>query len=225
VTAAVNEIDIGRIRVGQQAEVIPDAFAQRRFHGTVIRIAPEAKIVQNVTQFDVLVEVENPDGILASGMNCTVTILLTRKDDALIIPAEALQPLPPGTRGAVSERTVLLRSAEGFEERAVQTGMRSGTDVEVLSGLAEGDELKVIMSSRAFAENQMMQDRLREQRSFGGTGQGTQRMGQGGAGTTGRPGAAPGAGAPAGQGSPAGQGAQGGHGSQGSGQPQRGSRP
>jgi HlyD family secretion protein len=173
VTAAVNEIDIGRIRVGMKADILADAYPQRQFTGMVVRIAPEAKVVQNVTQFDALIEVENPEGILSSGMNCNVTVQLLRKDEALLAPAEALQALPPGTRGPTEERTVLVKTPAGFEERAIKVGIHSGSDVEVLDGIKEGDQLKVALASRAFADQQQMQDRMRQNRPFNVTGSGS----------------------------------------------------
>jgi HlyD family secretion protein len=163
VTAAVNEIDIGRVRPGMQAEIVADAYPQRSFTGTVVRIAPEAKVVQNVTQFDVLVEVENPDGVLKSGMNCSATIELLRKPDVLLVPAQALQSKRGGPR---DEATVTLKSATGFEERTIRVGLRDWDVVEVLEGLQEGDQLRVELDSRAFADQQRLQERIRGTRRF-----------------------------------------------------------
>jgi hypothetical protein len=54
----VDEIDIGKIRVGQEASVTADAYPNVRFSGKIVRISPEARIEQNVTLFDVIVQVE-----------------------------------------------------------------------------------------------------------------------------------------------------------------------
>jgi len=161
VTAAVNEIDIGRIEPGMESTIVADAYPERRFTGRVIRIAPEAKIVQNVTLFDVLIEVENP-GLLKSGMNCQATIELLRRDDVLVVPVEAL--VEP-TRGG-GEVTVQVASAAGLEERAVKLGLRNWRVAEVLEGLQEGDEVRVSLRSRAFSEAEELQDRIRRSRGF-----------------------------------------------------------
>jgi hypothetical protein len=163
VTAAVNEIDIGRIEPGMEGTIVADAFPQRTFPGRVIRIAPEAKVVQNVTLFDVLVEVENP-GLLKSGMNCLATIELLRKDGVLLVPVEALiESRREGPREGVF---VQVQTPAGFEERAVQLGLRNWRVAEVVEGLAEGDSLRVSLQSRAFSDAQEFQDRIRSQRSF-----------------------------------------------------------
>jgi HlyD family secretion protein len=163
VTAAVNEIDIGRIEPGMEGTIVADAFPQRTFPGRVIRIAPEAKVVQNVTLFDVLVEVENP-GLLKSGMNCLATIELLRKDGVLLVPVEALiESRREGPREGVF---VQVQTPAGFEERAVKLGLRNWRVAEVVEGLAEGDSLRVSLQSRAFSDAQEFQDRIRSQRSF-----------------------------------------------------------
>jgi HlyD family secretion protein len=163
VTAAVNEIDIGRVHSGMQAEIVADAYPQRSFTGTVVRIAPEAKVVQNVTQFDVLVEVENPDAVLKSGMNCSATIELLSKDAVLLVPTLALQSERGGPR---DEAMVTVKTATGFEERTIRLGLRDYDVVEVVDGLQEGDELRVELNSRAFADQQRLQERIRGTRRF-----------------------------------------------------------
>jgi HlyD family secretion protein len=162
VTAAVHEIDIGRIRTGMIASVVANAYADDEFTGTVVRIAPEAEVIQNVTQFDVLIEAENPDGLLKSGMNCSVTIELLRKEDVLLIPLWALKGLDDPEGGLA----VSVKTATGFEERDVQIGLKDLGVAEVLEGLSEGDEVRVSLTSRSWDDNQRLQDRIRSNRSF-----------------------------------------------------------
>jgi HlyD family secretion protein len=163
VTAAVNEIDIGRIEPGMESDIVADAYPRRSFTGRVVRIAPEAKVVQNVTLFDVLIEVENP-GLLKSGMNCQSRIELLRKDDVLLVPVEALAEPERGDRDG--EVTVQLATPIGFEERAVKLGLRNFRVAEVVDGLDEGDEVRVSLTSRAYSDAQRLQDRIRRTRGF-----------------------------------------------------------
>jgi HlyD family secretion protein len=163
VTAAVNEIDIGRIEPGMESDIVADAYPRRSFTGRVVRIAPEAKVVQNVTLFDVLIEVENP-GLLKSGMNCQSRIELLRKDDVLLVPVEALAEPERGDRDG--EVTVQLATPIGFEARAVKLGLRNFRVAEVVDGLDEGDEVRVSLTSRAYSDAQRLQDRIRRTRGF-----------------------------------------------------------
>jgi HlyD family secretion protein len=169
VIAAVNEIDVGRVRPSMEATIVADAFPESSFTGLVTRIAPEARVVQNVTQFDVLIEVENPEQLLRSGMNCNVTIVLSRKEDVLAVPLEAVQEPAAGKPG---EPTVIVVTAQGSEERPVALGERNGGMVEIVQGLSEGEEIRVSLASRAWteslAETERAQERVRQTQGFTG---------------------------------------------------------
>jgi len=169
VEAGIDEIDIGRIEVGQRASVRAEAFSERVYEGQVVRIAPEARVEQNVTLFDVVVEVENRDGALKSGMNASVEIVLVDEPDALTIPVAALQ----GTDGAgeapsaAGRATVLVKTGESYAPREIRTGRTDYRVIEVLDGLADGDTLGIPMVSRLKDEHDMLQERIRADRSFG----------------------------------------------------------
>jgi len=90
VRTSVDEVDIGQIQVGQKATVIAESYPDREFRGEVIRIHPQAKVEQNVTTFDVTIEVDNSDGLLMAGMNASVEIVAGYKENILLAPREAL---------------------------------------------------------------------------------------------------------------------------------------
>jgi HlyD family secretion protein len=166
IEAGIDEIDIGKVHIGQPALVVAEAYYQMQFKGTVVRIAPEARIEQNVTLFDVIVEVENTDGKLKSGMNANIEITIVEKSDILLVPAVALQA-PTGSTGPSDERTVLLKKDDEFIPHQVTIGLFSFKEAEILSGLNEGDTLGVPMTSRLKEENEQMEERIRSSRSFG----------------------------------------------------------
>ena len=72
VYAEVDEVDVGQVQIGQMAKVVPDAFPDNAFYGTVLRIAPLAQVEQNLATFNVTVIVPNPNRKLKAGMNTTV---------------------------------------------------------------------------------------------------------------------------------------------------------
>ena len=67
VRTLVDETDIGKIQVGQPATVTVDAFPNRPFEGTVLKIEPQAQTEQNVTMFPVLVRIDNRAGTAPPG--------------------------------------------------------------------------------------------------------------------------------------------------------------
>lgn len=171
VEAGVDEIDVGKVKVGQSAAVIAEAYPQTRFSGEIIRIAPEANVVQNVTRFNVVIEVENTKGLLKSGMNATVEVTIAKVENALLAPALALtEPRPPGI-GRNVMRTLLKRGDE-FVPHEVEIGLSDFEQTVVTAGLKEGDILGVPMISRLKEENDRMEERIKSTRSFGSTGPG-----------------------------------------------------
>jgi HlyD family secretion protein len=90
VKTAVDEVDIGQIEPDQKATVIAETYPDREFRGEVLRIHPLAKVEQNVTTFDVTIEVDNSEGLLMAGMNASVEIVAGFRENVLLIPRDAL---------------------------------------------------------------------------------------------------------------------------------------
>jgi HlyD family secretion protein len=170
IEAGIDEIDIGKVRVGQAAMVVAEAYPQLQFTGKIIRIAPEARVEQNVTLFDVVIEVENPQAKLKSGMNATVDITIVKKDSVLVVPTTALQ-MPKNHKANFNKRRTLLKRGDKFVPHQVEIGLTDFKKAEVISGLKEGDILGVPMISRLKAENQRLERMIRSSRSFGTSGQ------------------------------------------------------
>jgi len=169
IEAGIDEIDVGKIRIGQPAQVVADAYPQMKFSGTIIRISPEARVEQNVTLFDVVIEVENPEGKLKSGMNSCVEITIAREQNVLLVPTMALSMPMPG-EAPRNVRSTMVKEGNAFAPREVEIGMGDFKQTIVMSGLSEGDIVATPMVSRLKAENDEMEQRLKNSRSFGPTG-------------------------------------------------------
>ena len=143
----INEIDVPEVEKGQKAVVTLDAFPNQQFEGKVTTIAPEGKIVENIVVFETTIELPNPDNILLSGMTAEAEIIIKSKDNAIIIPLEALEE-----RGGKAQ--VLVKGPDGQPvQKEVKTGLRSDTQVEIEEGLQEGEEVFLILSSTSFQSN------------------------------------------------------------------------
>ena len=211
IEAGIDEIDVGKIQIGQPARVVADAYPQMKFSGKIIRISPEARVEQNVTLFDVVIEVENPEGRLKSGMNASVEITIAREENVLLVPTMALSMPMPGEVPR-NVRNAMVKEGNAFAPRDVEIGMGDFKQTIVISGLSEGDIVGMPMVSRLKAENDEMEQRIKDSRSFGTTG----ASGSGGQGGSARP--AGGSGSPSGSTRPSG-------GSGGQGSRPGGSRP
>ena len=91
IRALVDETDIGKVQPGMLSTITVDAYPNRPFEGSVLKIEPQATVQQNVTMFNVLVRIPNPSHLLKPGMNTEVEIHVGRRDNALAIPNAALR--------------------------------------------------------------------------------------------------------------------------------------
>lgn len=132
----IHEKDLVKVRRGQTATVMVNAFPAMKFRG---RITYLADVVDEATRtIKARVEVANPGRKLKPEMFATVE-LATASDDpaALAVPEEAVQELE-------GKKLVFVAEGEGvFEPRSVEVGRASGGMVEILSGLKEGELLAV----------------------------------------------------------------------------------
>lgn len=132
----VDENEVTRVAVGQPARLRTEAFGERSFGGRVRKISPVGQRIQNVTYFEVEVEVTDPDSqLLRPRMSGDAEIVTEVLEDALLLPETALR-----YRG----EQVYVEAKDGagaFAPRDVRIGIVDGSRVQVADGLAEGDEV------------------------------------------------------------------------------------
>jgi len=134
----VDENEVTRVAVGQPARLRTEAFGEQSFAGEVRKISPVGQRVQNVTYFEVEVDVTDPAANqLRPRMSGDAEIVTEVVEDALLLPETALR-----YRG----EQVYVERVDGagvFEPRDVRIGIVDGNRVQVAEGLAEGDEVTV----------------------------------------------------------------------------------
>lgn len=123
VQTTVDESDIGRISIGQEASFTVDAYPDEKFTGTVsqIRLAPVT--IQNVVNYTVIIDVNNDQLKLMPGMTANVKILVGSTHDVLRVPNMALRFQPPAE---LIDSTKLLAQREAMFGRGGDTGDSSG---------------------------------------------------------------------------------------------------
>jgi len=149
----LDETDVARVAVGQKVQVSLDAFPGVELAGEVTYIAPMAQTQVGVVLYPVTIrltpadpstsrrgELVEPSGQalpLRAGMTADVTIAVASKEDALIVPLRAVH--------TERERAYAYRLVGGqIEQVEVTLGMMTDTEVEITSGLAEGDVVSVV---------------------------------------------------------------------------------
>ncbi|MGH2602170.1 MAG: efflux RND transporter periplasmic adaptor subunit [Dehalococcoidia bacterium] len=129
VRTLVDETDVGKVQPGLAVTITVDAYPNRPFQGSVLKIEPQATVQQNVTMFPVLIRIANPGHLLKPGMNAEVEIHVGERENALAIPYQALRT----QRDVASAAQVLGLDPDEVQRRladaqrpAADTGSRAG---------------------------------------------------------------------------------------------------
>jgi HlyD family secretion protein len=168
VRALVDEIDVGKVRVGQDVSIKVSAYRDRQFFGKVAKIEPLAKVEQNVTLFPILIDIENKENLLLLGMNTDVIIQILDENVSLSIPTSSLRTrkdiksaaallempqeqvdtfLKNKVKGESFNKFIVIKDSKaGPELKWVQIGKSDLSNVEVINGLNKGDEVYVLPS-------------------------------------------------------------------------------
>lgn len=174
VETAIDEADVGRLKVGQEATFTVDAFPGKRFKGQVKQVRKAAQVVSNVVTYIVVVSAENPDLILLPGMTANVRIVTAQKEQVLKVANAALRFRPPNSdekSAAAGRQPPGGTGTGGGMGRArgggggklwvpgndgqpmpieVKTGINDGNQTELIdSDLAAGREVIVGMAANA----------------------------------------------------------------------------
>ncbi|WP_312562128.1 efflux RND transporter periplasmic adaptor subunit [Anaerospora sp.] len=147
----VDETDIGKIKVGQEAAFTVDAYQNQTFSGRVSKIgqistattttntssstSSSSSSTSSVIYYYVTLEATDPDNLLKPEMTARVTIKIDEKKDALLIPLAALKTTISG------QSVTVLRDNGKSESVPVAVGITSGDKVEITEGLNAGDKL------------------------------------------------------------------------------------
>ncbi|MDD5433011.1 MAG: efflux RND transporter periplasmic adaptor subunit [Candidatus Omnitrophica bacterium] len=165
VRAQVDETDIGKIELGQEASITLDAYLGEKIKALVSHIYYESQTVNNVTIYNVDLAPESIPVFFRSGMNATVDFKAEDKNNALLLPVEAV-------RKEKGENYVLLKQ-EGDKsplKRSVKIGITDDKNIEIISGIDANDIVivkskKYILPSANKSKNPFMPSRPEKKKS------------------------------------------------------------
>ena len=162
----VNENDIVKVNIGAPVQIAVDAYLKRIFKGSVTNIANTANAttsVDQVTNFKVKVHIDDtsysdllqgkPSGYspFRPGMTANVDILTQTKKNVVVAPISAIvvkkrseiDPNTPKEDADKRQEAIFVVKDGKAILRAVNTGIQDNTHIEILSGVAQGDEIIV----------------------------------------------------------------------------------
>jgi HlyD family secretion protein len=162
VECAVDEADIGSVKVGQRVRIVTEAFPNQSFEGRVQRVNPAAETLNNITAVKVRVQINADTKVpVVPGMNATCEFVTLEKKGVLVVPSQAVQDKD-------GKKIVRVKSSIPTkpEEREVKVGETGNEGVEILEGLKAGDE--IVTAEINLAELRLVQQKMKEAQEGGG---------------------------------------------------------
>lgn len=134
IVAQVDERFLDQLREGQPAQVVADAFADQRLAARVVSIAPGVDAQRGAVEVKLALDAP-PPAFLREDMTLSVSVETGRRDQALVLPLQALQAVKEGADHA----RVLVLQGRTAVPQTVQVGLRTLEAAEITQGLQAGD--------------------------------------------------------------------------------------
>ena len=140
-TGIIDEIDITRVAVGQEAVLTVDALPGQKLKGTVRFVSPFGTLQSGVVNFPVEIYLDNAENVdlLRGGLTATADIITGKRENVLMVPNRAIK----GLAGDFWVDVVTNASTAATEKRPVKTGLQNKRSTEIISGLKEGENVLI----------------------------------------------------------------------------------
>lgn len=132
--ADIDEADISKVSLNQNAEITLNSYGDKIFKGTVIEIIPQTHTTTSgATVVTVKISINDPNIEQIFGLNGQVNIITAEKDNVLSVPVDAVR----------NNDTVFVKTGNGISPKKISVGFKTDTDVEITDGLTEGEQVVV----------------------------------------------------------------------------------
>lgn len=156
IDANIDETDLRYIYIGKKLTMYLDAYPGEQFDGSIEHISYEARVLNNVTVYNVRIRpVEKPD-MFRSGMTVTITVTAESKKDARSIPNNFITEKD-------HKKTITVKMGTDkkpvFETREVTTGVTDGKYIEIVSGLNDNETVVTLHQPKKVKTNSLMRNK------------------------------------------------------------------
>lgn len=134
VKVMVDETDIGKVKIGQTVSFTVDAYADKTFSGKVRKISKDATTTSNVVYYYVYVDVDSPQDLLYPTMTARATLHVGESRNVLVVPLSAVKE-------EKGQKYVQVMAGSQVKNVTVKTGLSDDENIEIVSGLSEGDSV------------------------------------------------------------------------------------
>ncbi|MFH1891938.1 MAG: efflux RND transporter periplasmic adaptor subunit [Candidatus Zixiibacteriota bacterium] len=132
----VDEIDVGKLKQDMEVQLQIGAIPKDTIHGILRRISPKARKQDNTTVFDVEVTITSTtESVLRAGYSANAEVIVAQKDSVLVVPERLVTFTDDSTFVDIQDST------GGVVQHPVEVGLSDGINIEIVSGLEEGQEI------------------------------------------------------------------------------------
>lgn len=152
IDAQIDEMDVSYLQVGMPCDITQEGTdGSASFMGTIQSVSMEGKYENGVSYFPAVIQVDNPEGAILSGMYVDYSIMASQSDNCLTVPVQAVKYTEAGTclfikadsapDNALDATTLGMEVPEGFYAVPVTVGLSDDTSAEITEGAEEGAEV------------------------------------------------------------------------------------
>ena len=131
---SLTEVDVAKVKVGQKATITLDSLTDKTFTGVVKTVDRIGSVASGVTSYPIVIQLDTDADAILPNMSANASVIIETKTDVLMIPTSAVE-----TRNGESYVNVMKDGK--VAETLVETGISSDSEIEIVSGLNEGDEV------------------------------------------------------------------------------------
>ena len=134
----INELNVNKIQVGQEASVTVSAIKDQTFHGEVERVDDYGTDTSGVITYNVFIKITDANALIKPLMSSIVTIQTIKHENALVVPNSAIKLYQAGKAVQVKDTS---KPGNQLKYVPVKTGIKTTTQTEILEGVTEGTEV------------------------------------------------------------------------------------
>ena len=150
----ISEMDIPRVRVGQDVTLVLESVLAKEYDSSVVEISPVGTEAEGLVYFEAVVAVANPDEEIKPGMTAEADIVVDREEDALLVPNQAIRsldgqrvvflvdPTEASSEGGLNLPFGEQNPLEGLRPVTIEIGLKSTSSSQIVGGdLHPGDRI------------------------------------------------------------------------------------
>lgn len=131
---SLSEVDVTKVKSGQKATITLDSISDKTFTGKIMTVDKIGSVTSGVTSYPIIIQFDNNIPQILPNMTATANIIIDSKNNVLSVPSSAVQ---------ISDDQSYVRMLKnGVEQQVtVETGLTSDSQIEIVTGLKDGDEV------------------------------------------------------------------------------------